>query len=74
MQFVFNNDGKTGAFNPTGRVYAANVSGWVDNIYRATWLRAAPREVEDTTGPRFSYDWVWWFSSTGKTAMGSPQV
>ena len=72
MQFVFNNDGKTGAFNPTGRVYAANVSGWVDNIYRGYVAAcSAPEEVEDTNGASLQlYDWVWWFSSTGKHGYG----
>ena len=72
MQFVFNDDGKTGAFNPTGRVYAVNVSKWVDDVYRGYVAAcSAPEQVQDTNGVSLqSYDWVWWFSSTGKNAYG----
>jgi|GEM_PF-1764091 len=67
MQFVFNPDGRTGAFNPAGYIDTGkDCSGHVDNSFRG-YIAAcsAPEEVADGDLVDLqSYDWVWWWGST----------
>ena len=67
MQFIFNEDGKTGAFDPAGYVDTGhNCSEHVDNEFRS-YLAAcsAPEQVADGSLVSLqSYDWVWWWGST----------
>ena len=71
MQFVFNADGKTGAFNPGGYVSAGEVSSHVDREYRGYLASCiASEQVADTTPDGTAVDsiqqyaWVWWWGST----------
>lgn len=67
MQFIFNDDGKTGSFNPTGYVDTGhNCSEHVDNEFRS-YIAACSAPEQVTDGSRVSlqsYDTVWWWGST----------
>jgi len=74
MQFIFNEDGKAGTFNPgTTNPTGYECSSHVDNEFRG-YLAAcsAPEPVQDGDEISLqSYDWVWWWGSTStKNAYG----